>query len=280
MSEKWLDKAIATAEIEYAVVWMGTTKPNVRQVHKGLSRYFDINYLHNLAEAESGWDMTQRFNRRCLDFLPVDLNALLYKYETDFARYYRMKKDTRTAAKWDVTAEARLKTMNKLMYSEFRDWYYDYNFAKEKRGGVTSLAGFYPMWAGMVSDAQAKDMVKALKRFENRGGLATTEVQPLNQYMPGAMPTQWAYPNGWAPLQYIVVKGLERYGFHEDAERIAKKWLHANIRWHETHGVFLEKYNVVQPDKPPVKGVYPTQTGFGWTNAVFERFCKDYVDGK
>jgi neutral trehalase len=50
------------------------------------------------------------------------------------------------------------------------------------------------------------------------------------------------------------------------------------LHWFSNEHVFLEKYNVVSPDKPPVKGVYPSQTGFGWTNAVFERFCQDYVD--
>lgn len=37
--------------------------------------------LNDMAEAESGWDMTPRFNRLALEFLPVDLNTLLYKYE-------------------------------------------------------------------------------------------------------------------------------------------------------------------------------------------------------
>jgi len=37
---------------------MGKTKPNARLVYEGLSRYYDINYLHDLAEAESGWDHT------------------------------------------------------------------------------------------------------------------------------------------------------------------------------------------------------------------------------
>lgn len=279
MSQTWLDEAMKVAEAEYHTVWMGTSKPNIRQVHEGLSRYYDINHLHDLAEVESGWDMNQRFNRRCLEFLPVDLNALLYKYELDFARYYRQKRDTRRAAKWDVLAEARRKTMNKLMYSELKNWYYDYNYAKKRKGTVSSLAGFYPMWAGMVSEKQAKDMVRTLRRFEQRGGVSTTDVQPLNQFMPGTMPTQWAYPNGWAPLHFIVVKGLQRYGFHEEAERIARKWLKTNLDWFSKHGDFLEKYNVVQPTKPPVKGVYPTQTGFGWTNAVFERFCREFIDG-
>ena len=36
---------------------------------------------HWLAEAESGWDFNPRFSQRCMDFNPVDLNALLYIFE-------------------------------------------------------------------------------------------------------------------------------------------------------------------------------------------------------
>lgn len=282
MDKRWLKRMMRSAQAEYETVWMGTKKPNARQVYKGLSRYYDINHLHDLAEAESGWDMTTRFGRKALDYVPADLNALLYKYEMDFARYYRLIDDKRTAAKWEVAAKYRKKTMDGLMWSNLRGIYFDYNFAKEKRGTVSSLATYYTMWAGMATDEQAKEMVKALRRFEHRGGLATTDGQALNQMVPGAItpgviPTQWAFPNGWAPLQYIVIKGLQRYGYHEDARRIAMKWLKTNLDWFNTHGVFLEKYNVVSPEKPPAKGVYPSQTGFGWTNAVFERLCQEYV---
>lgn len=277
---KWLKKAMALAEEEYSTVWMGTVKPNARLVYRGLSRYYDTNYLHDLAEAESGWDMTPRFGRRCLNYLPVDLNALLYKYEMDFAKYYRLLGDKRTAAKWEVAARARRDTMDELMWSNLRGIYYDYNYAKERRGTVGSLAGYYPLWAGMVDEKKAGEMVNSLRRFENKGGLATTDIPPLNQYMPGRMPTQWAHPNGWAPLQFLMVKGLQRYGYHEDARRIAMKWLRTNLIWFNKNGVFLEKYNVISPDKPPLKGVYPSQTGFGWTNAVFERFCQEFIDGR
>jgi len=276
--DEWLKKAINIAKQEYQIVWLGQKKPNERLAYKGLSRYYDINYLNDLAEAESGWDMTPRFGRKALNFLPVDLNALLYKYETDFARAARIFDDKREAAKWDQAADARKKTMHKLMWDRLRGLYYDYNYVKEKRGTVSSLAGYFPMWAGMVSDDQAASMVKALRRFENKGGLATTDALPVGQFVLGSMPTQWAYPNGWAPLQYIVIHALERYGYHEDARRIANKWLKTNLHWFNQHHVFLEKYNVAAPEKPPVKGVYPSQTGFGWTNAVFERFCQDYID--
>ncbi|MDB5164697.1 MAG: Alpha,alpha-trehalase [Candidatus Saccharibacteria bacterium] len=276
--DKWLKEAMKLAQREYETVWMGVKKPNERLVYQGLSRYYDINHLHDLAEAESGWDMTPRFDRRALNYLPVDLNALLYKYETDFARAARIFDDTREAARWDDAAEVRKKNMNELMWDRIRGLYYDYNYVKKKRGNVSSLAAFFPMWAGMVDDKQAAALVKALRRFENKGGLATTDALPLGQFVLGSMPTQWAYPNGWAPLHFIVVKALERYGYHKDARRIAMKWLKTNLTWFNDEHVFLEKYNVVSPDKPPLKGVYPSQTGFGWTNAVFERFCQDYID--
>lgn len=276
--KSWLAQAMLVAKQEYATVWRGDKKPNEREAYRGLSRYYDINYLHDLAEAESGWDMTPRFNRHALNYLPVDLNALLYKYETDFAEADRLLGNEAEAKQWEAAAAARRQTMNELMWDKLRGLYYDYNFHKLKRGPVSSLAAYFPMWAGMVSPEQAKKLVRSLRRFENKGGLATTDVAPLNRYVIGSTPTQWAYPNGWAPLQFVVVMALERYGYHADARRIALKWLRANLDWFNRYGVFLEKYNVVAPDKPPIKGVYPSQEGFGWTNGVFERFCRDYID--
>ncbi len=278
MGDKWLKSAIEVAEEEYRTVWIGVKKPNERLAYRGLSRYYDINYLHDLAESESGWDMTPRFDRHALNFLPVDLNALLYKYETDFARAARIFNDERTAAYWDDVASQRKIHMDKLMWDRLRGLYYDYNYVKQKRGPTSSLATYYPMWAGMVDEKQAASLVKGLHRFEHKGGLSTTDALPLGQFVLGSMPTQWAYPNGWAPLHFIVVGGLERYGYNKEAREIAMKWLKTNCHWFHAQHLFLEKYNVVSPEKPPLKGVYPSQTGFGWTNAVFEYFCQKYID--
>lgn len=274
----WLRDAIQIAQDEYETVWMGIKKPNDRQVYRGLSRYYDVNMFHDLAESESGWDLTPRFARKALHYLPVDLNALLYKYETDFAKAAHLASDKAQVTKWERAAEERKQVMNELMWDRSRGLYYDYNFVKEKRGTVSSLATYFPMWAGMVDADQAAALVRAIRRFERKGGLTSTDALPVRHYITGGVPMQWAYPNGWAPLHFIVVQALERYGYHADARRVAMKWLKCNLRWFNTHGVFLEKYNVVDPEKPPMKGVYPSQTGFGWTNAIFERLCRDYVD--
>jgi alpha,alpha-trehalase len=278
LDKTWLRRAVKIAEAEYHTVWLGKNKPNARQVHEGLSRYYDINYLHDLAEAESGWDYTPRFNHKALNYLPIDLNSLLYKYEKDLAYAERLLGNEEAAEKWDQAAHDRRVKVNKLMWSELKGLYYDYNYIKEHKGSVSSLAAYYPMWAGMVDERQAAKLVNSLKKFDQKGGLATTDAMQVSDLVPGSMPTQWAYPNGWAPLHFIVVKGLQKYGYEEEARQIAMKWMRTNLDWFNKHGVFLEKYNVVQPNKPPAKGVYPSQTGFGWTNSVFEHFCKEFID--
>ena len=278
MDSKWLEEYMAVAKSEYQEVWMGVNKPVAHQIYKGLSRYYDINFLHDLAEAESGWDMTPRFNRRALNYLPIDLNSLLYKYEIDFSRAAKIVGNKREEAKWLDRAKQRKEIIDDLMWDKVKGLYFDYNFVKEKRGTVASLASYYPLWAGLVDQTQAASLVKSLKRFEHKGGLATTDSLPVGQFVFGSTPTQWAFPNGWAPVHYLIIKGLERYGYHKDARRIAIKWLKTNLGWYNEHGIFLEKYNVVAPDKPPVKGVYPSQEGFGWTNSIFERLCQEYID--
>jgi alpha,alpha-trehalase len=278
LDKKWLRRAIKIAQAEYRIVWMGTAKPNVRQVSEGLSRYYDVNYLNDLAEAESGWDFTPRFGHKALNYLPVDLNSLLYKYEKDFAYVERLLGNEVEASSWDQAAHHRQIAINKLMWSELKGLYYDYNYVKENRGSVSSLASYYPLWVGMVDERQAARLVSSLKKFEQKGGLATTDALQVSDFVPGSMPMQWAYPNGWAPLHFLAVKGLQKYGYEEDAQRIAMKWLRTNLDWFNKHGVFLEKYNVAQPGKPPAKGVYPSQNGFGWTNAIFERLCQEFID--
>ena len=170
-------------------------------------------------------------------------------------------------------ADSRADSMTNLMWDGFRGLFYDYNYVRGKRSGVASLAAYYPLWSGQASAEQAAALVKSLKRFDEKGGLATTDQDPLGKFVLGSMPTQWRIPTAGRRWCFDGA-GLERYGYHAEARRQALKWLRTNLDWFNTHGVFLEKYNVVSPDKPPAKGVYPSQTGFGWTNAVLSAFVK------
>ncbi len=275
-SKQWIKSHIKQAEQEYREVWMSAVHPHWHNID-GLNRYYDINALHDLAEAESGWDMTPRFERKCLDYYAIDLNSLLYKYETDFARASKILGDEQGSSKWIRAAEERKKRVDELMWSRTKGMYFDYNFAKGERGTTWSLAAYYALWSGMASPEQAAALVKNLSKFQQPGGLSTTTRPIIDMSIFGSVKTQWGFPNGWAPLHYIVTEGLERYGYRDKAQSVALKWLATNVRWYEKHGVFLEKYNVVNVEKRPLEGVYPSQTGFGWTNAVFTVFAEKYA---
>ena len=277
MSKAWLKKRIAVAKQEYQTVWMFDEHPHDHKVHFGLSRYYDINYLHDLAEAESGWDMTPRFKRQCLDYLPIDLNCLLYKYESDFARAAHILNDAAEEKVWHYAAEERQRTVNKLMWNERKGLYFDFNYHEKKQASVWSLAAYYALWSGLANKHQARKMVKNLEKFNKSGGLTTTTGSFMYTNLFGSTKTQWAYPNGWAPLHYIVCEGLETYGYDKQASEIAHKWMGTCNDWFLYHGEFQEKYNVVNKKLRPVDGVYPSQTGFGWTNGVFAYFARKYT---
>lgn len=266
----WLKKAMTAAEQELKSYWMNPDLTELHLVYQGLSRYCDHYITHLAAEHESGWDMTSRFRDQCLYYLPVDLNSALFKYETDLAEYYRMTGNTQRYKQYLAAAEARTRAMNELMWNQSQGFFFDYNYKTKKRSRFHSLAGFYPMWAKMATHLQAKKMKDNLHLFEYDYGLANSQATGLMKDY-----RQHDYPNGWAPQHWIVIKGLMNYGFVEDAMRIAKKYLDLNNRIFTETGVLWEKYDVV-------KGIvstserYATQSGFGWTNAVFVRLISKF----
>jgi alpha,alpha-trehalase len=270
----WLSERISVAEKEYREVWTSQMHPTNNQVHKGLSRYYDVHLLDDFAESGCGWDHTTRFHGRCLSFVPIDLNSLLYKYETDFARAYDLFNEPDTADVWRGKAALRQQTINDELWNEEKGFYFDLDYQDGTQSDVFSLAALYALWAGVASHDQAERVIQKLNDFVEEGGLSTTLKE---QFRDLARHPQWAYPNGWAPLHWLTVKGLIKYGYFDQAEMIARKWLNTNIRYFEEFGVFREAYNMVEPMSEPVRGVYPPQFGFGWTNAVFVDLAKQFL---
>jgi len=266
----WLKKTTTVVEKELNDYWMNDKRTENHLVHKGLSRYCDHNITDATAEHESGWDMTSRFKDSCLDFLPVDLNSCLYKYEIDLVKINRILGKRSKVKKYTKQAERRKKMMIKLMWDEKLGFFFDYDYVKGKREKFHSLAGFYPLWVELATVKQAEKTRENLKRFENKGGLANTQKNGLSKEF-----RQWDYPNGWANEHWIVIKGLKNYGFYEDSERIAKKWLDLNAKVYDKTKKFWEKYNVVTCEIGR-EGRYPNQTGFGWTNSIFIKLIKEF----
>jgi alpha,alpha-trehalase len=71
----------------------------------------------------------------------------------------------------------------------------------------------------------------------------------------------------------IAVAGLRRYGYDDDADRIARKFLGVVVKEFFEHGGILEKYDVRRRESDVSAdirfGYGSNEIGFGWTNAAF-----------
>lgn len=270
----WLQERLQVAEKEYNNVWTANQHPNWRNVFEGLSRYYEINLIDHLAETESGWDMNTRFHGKCLSYIPIDLNCLLYKYELDFARGSEIMGNTDTTALWHEHARNRAEKVTNYLWNESEGYFFDFDYITHTQSPVWSIANVYALWSGLATQEQARRIVENLQKFMHRGGLSASKSP--DEYI-GDVPAQWSYPNGWAPLHWLAAHGLRSYGYFYEAEIVVRAWLGNNLDHYEKNRVFREAYNVVNPDLPPKPGLYPPQLGFGWTNGVFVDLAKKFL---
>jgi alpha,alpha-trehalase len=230
----------------------------------------DDYFVHDRAIRESGHDTSYRLEAVCADMATVDLNSLLYKYEVDIARtirnHFKDKLDIppefRTAstrdvefessAAWDRRARKRKTRMDTYCWDPDRGMYFDYNTAKKERTTYESATTLWAMWAGLTSPQQAAEMVhRALPRFEAYGGLVSGTEESRGAVGINRPNRQWDFPYGWAPQQMLAWAGLLRFGYQEEAERLAYKWLYMITKaFVDFNGVVVEKYDVTRPIDP------------------------------
>ncbi len=276
----WLGSAFALAKREYEEVWLSRHNTPI-----GLAHYADPGAPHDerRAQYESGWDFSSRWAGRCRYLAAVDLNCNLYQYERDFADFAEILGDREEAKRWRAKAEERRERIVRYLYDPRQGLFFDYDFAEGRlMDDRPSLATFHPLFVGLATPEEAARMVDKLTLFEHPGGLAcTVKVQHSHAAGRGAEfvgPFQWDHPNGWPPLHWITVMGLKRYGYFEEAARIALKWLRLCADVFARTGSMWEKYNVVECS-PDAVSIYPNQKGFGWTNGVYSALLGKAIIG-
>jgi len=214
---------------------------------------------HGIAEAEN-WDFNQRYSGRAMDFNAVDLNALLWGYE-NFLYDAAKKHDWHLKDFYKDRADKRLKLINQYLWDDEKGWFFDYDYVNNRHSEIYSLSGMQPMFMKMATTEQAKKMKKNLQYFEMEYGVATTKEHP------GCRDYQWAYPVVWPPMVYLVVKSLDNYGYKEDAQRIANKYVEVNTALFEEHGKLFEKTDAETGKKDEAE--YSADPMMGWTAGVY-----------
>jgi len=236
-----------------------------------------ILFRHIRAAAESGWDFSSRWFKKenlfssihTTDIIPVDLNCLLYHLEITLAEGYDLSGLKNLSQQYNNPAKNRKATILKYCWHETKKCFVDFDFRENRQLDSKTLATAFPMFFKIATGEQAKTIAELLEsKFLMPGGLTTTLTQTGQQ---------WDAPNGWAPLQWITIIGLEHYGFKELSGEIARRWIELNEKVFRQTGRMMEKYDVMHMDKIAGGGEYPSQDGFGWTNGVFLALKKKFL---
>jgi alpha,alpha-trehalase len=240
-------------------------------------------YRELRAGAESGWDFSSRWlanpddlsTIRTTAIIPVDLNAFLYKLETQIAKLSRAQGDTTAADAFTAHAAARRKAIDRYLWSEADGAFVDYDWQLDAQRRELSAALAVPLYVGLATPEQAHRSARALEaRLLTEGGVRTTE-QPS--------PQQWDRSNGWAPLQWMAARGLIRYREHALGLDIAHRWLGTVAALYERESKLIEKYALRDGVSPSDAsggggGEYPLQDGFGWTNGVARTLLDEHPE--
>ena len=223
-------------------------------------------YHGDRAMRESGFDTSFRFgpfSGSTDDYAPVCLNSLLYKYERDMAHFATLLGRPAEAVEWQQRAATRREAINHYLWNPSQGMFYDYDFITQKQSIYNYITAFYPLWSELATPQQAGALEHHLSTFEQDGGLAA-----MSDTNSG---TQWDLPFGWAPTNWLAIKGLAQYGFTDDAARIAQKFSQTILQNFLSDATIREKYNVVSgsANVAVATGYKSNVVGFGWTNGVY-----------
>ena len=248
----------------------------------------DEYFVHDRSLRESGHDTTNRLIDTCANLNSVDVNSFLYKYEKDisflikefFDDAFQIDGVVHSSENWESKASLRKEKMNELCWNEESSMYFDYDFVNNKQFPFEAATTFFPLWAGLCSTHQAKQLVEvALPQFIKMGGITGSTKASTESFSADAPQRQWDYPFGWAPHQMLLWEGLLNYGFSDKAQEMVYRWL-----WLITKNVV--EYNGTIPEKFDLETSshkvfaeygnvgtefdYISKEGFGWVNASYQ----------
>ena len=252
------------------------------------NKTLDAYFVHDRSVRESGHDTSYRIEGNCAHLNVVELNAMLYKYETDFAElialyfdnYFEYNNKIYNKKYWAKKGESRKKLMNRLLWNEQESCFFDYNFKTQKQNVFLSATSFFPLWAKIATQEQADKMIeKCLPKLVCLGGIAGCSAEALSTISKDQMQRQWDFPNGWPPHQMVIWQGLIHYGYEAKAQELIYRWLWTITKnASDYNGTVPEKFDVVSASHKVFaeygnQGTdfeYISREGFGWMNASFQ----------
>jgi len=152
----------------------------------------------------------------------------------------------------DSIAKTR-KTFEEL-WDPYSAQYYSRDFVTHKLLKESSVATFLPLYTGVVSQERAKELVHLLENEHMFGPAYPVPSVPLNSPWFHAK-RYWQGPT-WVNINWLIIDGLKRYGYHDHAAALADSTLEMVAQ-----SGFSEYFD-------PLTGEAAGADNFSWTAAL------------
>lgn len=156
----------------------------------------------------------------------VDLACYLYRELQAMAAISRHLGKPREQAQYLARARRLARLINTVFWDEKDGFYYDRNEQTGRRIPVKSVAGFFPLYAGVASPRQARRLVREHlmnpAEFWLTWPVATYARTEPGFYEGSHNECNWR-GSAWIPANYMIFHGLLRYGYRAEARALADK---------------------------------------------------------
>lgn len=157
----------------------------------------------------------------------VDLNTYLVRELQAMQQIASALGKKDEAAEFEKRAGALADKINEVLWDEKDGFYYDRNERTGEMVRVKSVAGFLPLWAGIVPEDRTKRLVDEHltnpKEFWLKYPIPTyAKTEPDYYQLKKDVECNWRGPT-WIPTNYMVFHGLRKSGYNELAKELAYK---------------------------------------------------------
>jgi alpha,alpha-trehalase len=159
--------------------------------------------------------------------------------------------------------------VNEVLWDDDAGTWLDYDIINQKRRPYFTPTNLSPLWTNCFDQSRRQHIADKVLQYINKTG--------IDDY-PGGVPNtlyqsgeQWDFPNVWAPMQHILIIGLENLNdarTSEIAHRWAERWVQSNFVTFTDTGAMYEKYVATEFGASGGGGEYEVQKGFGWSNGA------------
>ncbi len=197
-----------------------------------------------------------------IDAISQQALAALY-----ISRLYGLSSMKKEEQEWKAIYEELKKTINENYWDEKDGFYYDIDAATGEPCRIKTPASFWAMLAEIPSKQQAERMTEYLRSEKYMGGkypwtsLARDDKDHNHEtgdYWRGGV---------WLPVVYMGTKALEKYGYYELADELARKVLDQQLRTYhavEPHTIW-ECYNPSSDQPSTERGRRARPDFCGWS---------------